>query len=54
MYSRFSGRFGARMGFWLIPKIVAFLGASMADYGHYMGLNMGLFWQTGVNCWPDF
>jgi len=42
------------MGFWLILKIVAIIGASMADYGHYMGLNLGVFWQTEVNYWPDF
>jgi hypothetical protein len=42
------------MGFWSILKIVAVFGASVADYGHYMGLNLGLFWQTGVIIWLDF
>jgi hypothetical protein len=45
-YSRFAGRSQARMCFRLILKFVAVLGASMANYGHFMGPNLGLFWQT--------
>ncbi len=34
------------MGFWLIPEKVARNGPLRAVYGHYMGLNFGVFWQT--------
>jgi hypothetical protein len=35
------------MGFWLIPEKVARNGPLWADYGHYMGPILGVFWQTG-------
>ena len=36
------------MGFLLIMKKVAFEGPLLGHKGHYMGLNLGLFWKMGL------
>src|SRR5208282_1350940 len=42
------------MGFWLIKKTVACKGPILSVKGHYMGLNLRLFWQIGWHMGADF
>jgi|UPI00064EF651 hypothetical protein len=42
------------MGFRSIPEKEAVFGGSITDYGHYMGLNFGVFFKTGLYIGPDF
>jgi hypothetical protein len=41
------------MGFLLMMKIMAAGGPLSRDKGHYMGPNLGLFWQTGAYKRPN-
>jgi hypothetical protein len=42
------------MGFLLMVKMIAARTRIWPAHGHYMGLNLGLFWQMGSFNWPDF
>jgi hypothetical protein len=44
-YWRFTARSWGRMGICMIPEKEAEKRLLWADYGHYMGLNLGLFRQ---------
>jgi len=42
------------MGFWLVRKKVAFHGPPWGSEGHYMGLNLGVFFEMGAYLGADF
>ena len=44
-YWRFTARSWGRMSICMIPEKEAEKRLLWADYGHYMGLNLGLFWK---------
>ena len=50
----FTARSWDRMGICMIPEKEAEKRLLWADYGHYMGLNLGLFWQIKRYNRPDF
>jgi hypothetical protein len=42
------------MGFLLMAKMIAARTRIWGFHGHYMGLNLGLLWQTGAYICADF